>query len=147
LGKNNKSNTFWNSNINRNTNVDIYISALYILPTPTICTFAVRRNGQIAFWLLQNIFVHCSVPYLGGITLRPLSFRTRSFRPGHFVPSFISSPVISSPVILSPGHFVPWSFRPLELNVQKFMPSVPSKYNFLYTHYPEVIAGFLLYDK
>jgi hypothetical protein len=39
---------------------------------------------------------------------------SRSFRPVHFVPSYISSPVISSPVI-SP----PWSFRPLELNLQR----------------------------
>jgi hypothetical protein len=57
-----------------------------------------------------------------GITLRPLSFCTRSFHPCHFVPSYILSPVISSPVISSPGHFLPWSFRPLELNLQKFIP-------------------------
>jgi hypothetical protein len=59
---------------------------------------------------------------LGVITLRPLSFRIQSFLPGHFVPSYISSPVILSSVISSPGLFVPWSFCPLELNLQKFMP-------------------------
>jgi hypothetical protein len=86
----------------------------------------------------------------GGITLRPLSFRTRSFRPGHFVPSYILTPVISSPVISSPGHFFPWSFCPLELNLQKFIPrerETSSKCKIPYTHSPDVIAGFLLHDK
>jgi hypothetical protein len=98
----------------------------------------------------NNTPITITSPPRGGITLRPLSFRPRSYCPGHFVPSYILSLVILSPVISSPGHFVPWSFRPLLQNLQKFMPrerEISSKCKIPFTHSPEVIAGFLLYDK
>jgi hypothetical protein len=67
--------------------------------------------------LMYNMHVHKRVA---------LHFVPFHFVPGHFVPvisSWSFRPLIHFvPGHFVPGHFVPWSFHPLELNLQKFMP-------------------------
>jgi hypothetical protein len=66
------------------------------------------------------------------------------FVPDHFVP------VISSSHTFRPRSFRPLSFRPLVISFPKAESTevhASLKYKIPYTHSPEVIAGFLLYDK
>jgi hypothetical protein len=80
--------------------------------------------GEVSFYWQKTIFQQLSKVYLlvgkaliwwhytssplisSPVISSPHTFRPRSFRPGPFVPS----------------HFVSWSFCPIELNLQNFMP-------------------------